>query len=43
MIGLEDRQQTAQRMAAAHRDGARLHKACEVAGTGSTIDSSLVT
>ena len=32
MIGLEDRQQTAQWIAAAHRDGARLHKACEVAG-----------
>lgn len=32
MIGLEDRQRTAQWIAAAHRDGARLHKACEVAG-----------
>jgi putative transposase len=32
MIGLEDRQRTAQWIAAAHRDGARLDKACEVAG-----------
>jgi len=32
MIGLEDRQTTAQWIDTAHRDGARLHLACEVAG-----------
>lgn len=32
MIGLEDRRSLAQDIETAHRDGARLHKACEVAG-----------
>lgn len=32
MIGLEDRQKMAQMVALAHRDGARLSQACEVAG-----------
>ena len=32
MIGLEDRQSLAQDIETAQRDGARLHKACEVAG-----------
>jgi transposase InsO family protein len=32
MIGLEDRQNLARDIQTAHQDGARLHKACEVAG-----------
>ncbi len=32
MIGLEDRQSLARDIEVAHHDGARLHKACEVAG-----------
>ena len=32
MIGLEDRRNIAQDIEVAHRSGARLHKACEVAG-----------
>ena len=32
MIGLEDRRSLARDIQAAHQDGARLHKACEVAG-----------
>ena len=32
MIGLEDRQRMARWIDLAHRDGARLHMACEIAG-----------